>query len=778
MTKSLVDRGDGPSPTHARERLSVVVPTRNERENVHRLLGELRPMTGHEIAEVIFVDDSDDDTCAVIEDAGAGFPVPVRCIHRPPDARGDGLSGAVVVGMRAAASPLVGVLDADLQHPPEVLSRLREAVSADGDDPVDLAYGTRYADGGQSTGLGSRWRALASRASRVIAKALFPRRLRGVTDPMGGLFVVRRDAIELGRLRPTGFKILLELLLRNDLRTTGVGYGFRSREAGSTKASVRVAITYLVQLLTLRAGIGRLGRGVGFALVGASGLVVNSVALWALVDLAGLGYGLGAVLATQVSTVWNYLLLDLLVFRSSARADRSGLARFGRFWAINNVLLLLRVPLLALLASGFGVHYLLANVLTFAFIYLLRFLVSDKWVWASGLEVESEIESAYRHTYDVAGIVTVASEVELRELARFSADIPLGAADIELRSRVVGSRRPSSPKVVVSAGQVSYTEHLGGLFANFTVDTSGPIDIRVSPVLARSPHVVYTNIVEALLRFLLVSRGCMLLHSATMELDGVGIMLSARTDTGKTGTVLRLVRERQARFLSDDMTIIRPDGTALAYPKPMTISAHTLAAVAASPLRRVERCRLAVQSRIHSKQGRSLGAWLAQRNLPIMAFNAVTQFMIPPPKYHVETLVATEHCDATKVSDIFVIERGDDRVEDIDGETARRELLENTDDAYGFPPFEQFAPAISIGGDGYLTLRAKEEAILGQFLRSARVRRLCSTGFTWADDIPRLISGSTSTSPSAPEPGHAATGATARVIDLRDPVPSSTTKGT
>ena len=103
----------------------------------------------------------------------------------------------------------------------------------------------------------------------------------------------------------------------------------------------------------------------------------------------------------------------------------------------------------------------------------------------------------------------------------------------------------------------------------------------MSPLLARSNHVVYTNVVEALLRFVLVNKGYMLLHSATVRLGEETIMLSAQTDTGKTGTILRLLQEHpdKSAFLSDDMTIINREGEARSFPKPLTISSHTMRAV-------------------------------------------------------------------------------------------------------------------------------------------------------------------------------------------------------
>ena len=156
-----------------------------------------------------------------------------------------------------------------------------------------------------------------------------------------------------------------------------------------------------------------------------------------------------------------------------------------------------------------------------------------------------------------------------------------------------------------------YQEHLGRLGANFRVNIGDKIDVLVSPTLAHSPHVLYTNVIEALLRFVAVSRGVILLHSACLELNGTGLLLSARTDTGKTGTVLQLLREHGARFLSDDMTIIDSTGRATCFPKPLTISHHTLRAVQTGDLTPAEWRRLKVQSRLHSKEGRNFGMVLA-----------------------------------------------------------------------------------------------------------------------------------------------------------------------
>ena len=252
--------------------------------------------------------------------------------------------------------------------------------------------------------------------------------------------------------------------------------------------------------------------------------------------------------------------------------------------------------------------------------------------------------------YSIAGLLTVGSEVPMGELEYFRTPSLGRDLDIEIRVGKVGRGGWRSRARLIRFEEpegLRYEEHFGRLAANFAIDFGDRIHVTISKLLARSPHVAYTNIVEALLRFAIVARGHMLLHSACVEIDGRGVLISARTDTGKTGTVLRLLRERGARFLSDDMTILSPDGTAMCFPKPLTISSHTLRAVDPGDLSRREWMWLGVRSRVHSKGGRGIGLAMGNQNLPIMTANALTQMVITPPKYTVDRLVA---CEVTRRS--------------------------------------------------------------------------------------------------------------------------------
>jgi putative flippase GtrA len=763
--------------------LTVVVPLRTKERNVEALLDRLCPAIAALHAEIIVVDDSDDRTSDALAWHARSRTVPVRLLHRRPDSRKGGLSSAVIAGAQHARGDWVLVMDGDLQHPPETAAVLASAAMR---HDSDIVVGTRYnGSGSPADGLGGKGRALVSSGTTRLVKSLFPRRLAMVSDPLSGLFAFRRSAVNLDALRPAGFKILLEILVRNPVaRVAEVAYCFASRNAGESKASLRDGMSFVRHLARLRrarlarqlrdAPESREGRVrealrfVCFGVIGGTGLVVNTATLWFFYHGLGWNHLIGASLATQASTTWNFLLVDLLLYRK--RANGSRLGRGFRFFLMNNLLLLARLPVLQLLVDR-GLGVLVANGITLVLLFVVRFVVSDRAIFAPGTQDTSRApvrvlvdltdgsdparpdgrvpasrkRSRYlTYRYDVAGVVTIGSQIMLPELEFFRAQwVPDADVDIAVRVGDVGARSPRRRAAMTESGDptvIRYEEHLGRFGANFRACLADDrVTVDVGPLLARSSHVVYTNIIEPLLRFVMVSRGRMLLHSACVELDGTGVMLSAQTDTGKTGTVLRLLREHGGKFLSDDMTVIDAAGNACCFPKPLTISAHTLRAVRADDLTRSEWRRLQIQSRLHSKTGRSLGMALARFNLPIMGINALTQMLIPPPKYTVDRLLPCRMTSATRVRELFIIERGAPRLADLDRTSALNQLLANTDDAYGFPPFRYLAPAIRIGGQDYRQLRQSEREILASFLAHVRLRTLASDTFSWADDIPRLI---------------------------------------
>ena len=134
---------------------------------------------------------------------------------------------------------------------------------------------------------------------------------------------------------------------------------------------------------------------------------------------------------------------------------------------------------------------------------------------------------------------------------------------------------------------------------------------------------LYTNVVEPILRWTFADRGYALVHAACLADGDEAFLVTARTDTGKTTTSLRLLDDGAYSFLSDDLTLVAPNGRVLPYPKPLTISRHTLKAVKTPLLTGRERAGLVVQSRLHSRSGRRLALILARTHLPAATINAL-----------------------------------------------------------------------------------------------------------------------------------------------------------
>lgn len=351
--------------------LSIVVPTFNEGGNVSELVRRIGSALDGEDFEIVFVDDSTDDTPDVIRGVAEGSRFPVRLIHR--DAPEGGLSGAVLEGFRSADARWCLVMDGDLQHPPEDIPRMLDRAAA-GD--VDIVVASRYVAGGTAGGLANATRTAVSRASTALTKSMFPRKLHGTTDPMTGFFLVDRDALDLDALRPRGFKILLEILARRQLRIGEVPFAFATRYAGESKATFTQGIRFLTQLAMLR-----FGRMSAFALVGGVGAIANLVIMWGLIRL-GMDYIPAAIIASEVTIIGNFLLLEYLVF-SDMRADSGSVwVRFAKSFTFNNIEALVRIPVLALLVQDAHIPSVLAAAITLVAAFVVRFVYHALWVYA------------------------------------------------------------------------------------------------------------------------------------------------------------------------------------------------------------------------------------------------------------------------------------------------------------------------------------------------------------------------------------------------------------
>ena len=351
--------------------VTIIVPTFNEAPNVVPLLERIAAATASMRASVIFVDDSTDDTPAVITAAALTASIPVRLIHRAV-ATG-GLSGAVLEGFAASTTDWCLVMDGDLQHPPELIPVLAETAST-GD--FDIVVASRYIGGGTADGLSSRLRRTVSTSGTTLTRAMFPKRLRDCTDPMTGFFLLRRSTVDLSTLRPMGFKILLEILARQTLKVAEEPFLFGARAAGTSKANLAQGLHFLRQLFALR-----FGKMSVFAIVGGIGAVAN-IAIMALLTHVGMSYIVAAIIAAEATIVGNFVLLERFVF-ADMREDGKGVwKRLLQSVAFNNAEAAIRIPILYLMVSGLHIGSVIAATITLAAAFVVRFVFHSRVVYA------------------------------------------------------------------------------------------------------------------------------------------------------------------------------------------------------------------------------------------------------------------------------------------------------------------------------------------------------------------------------------------------------------
>ncbi|WP_404957093.1 glycosyltransferase [Streptomyces sp. 147326] len=360
--------------------VTLIIPTFNESGNVAELLRRLGDaLPGHLSCAVLFVDDSTDDTPAAIEKAAADHPFPVSVLHR--EVAEGGLGGAVVEGVLAmgegwADTDWIVVMDADLQHPPHLVPELVGEGERTG---ADLVVASRYISGGSRAGLAGSYRIAVSRGATWLTKGLFPRALRGISDPMSGFFAMRRSAVTADALKPLGYKILLELAVRcRPGKVAEVPFVFQDRFSGESKSTAREGMRFLAHLASLRSAT-PLARMIGFGLIGLSGFVPNLGALW-LLTRAGMHYLPAEIVANQAGVLWNFLLIETLLFRDRRR-HRHWADRVGRFALLANADLLLRIPLIAVFVARFGMEVLPATALALVTTFVLRFAATEALVY-------------------------------------------------------------------------------------------------------------------------------------------------------------------------------------------------------------------------------------------------------------------------------------------------------------------------------------------------------------------------------------------------------------
>ncbi len=361
-------------------RFSLIVPTYKESGNVRAIVGQLTQLLDSQIPndyELIVVDDdSPDRTWKVALEVANEYPQ-LRVMRRQTER---GLSTAVIRGWQAARGEILGVIDADLQHPPDVLLKLYSEIQRG----ADLAIASRHVEEGGV----SDWslvRRFLSRGAQLLGLILVPGVVGRVSDPMSGYFLVRRDAIAGKRLDPVGYKILLEVIGRGNIRWIGeVGYVFQERTEGESKVTWKQYIEYLQHLVRLRFARWPMARFLRFGIVGFSGVFIDMGVLYILREFALLGLTRSAAISAELAILNNFLWNDIWTFGDLSRQQKKFSQRVKRFLKFNLICLAglcLKLLLLNFLFNVVGLDEYLGNFLAIAAVTFWNFWVNLKLNW-------------------------------------------------------------------------------------------------------------------------------------------------------------------------------------------------------------------------------------------------------------------------------------------------------------------------------------------------------------------------------------------------------------
>ena len=353
--------------------LSLIAPTYNEKENIVPLVERVHKALSQYDYELIIVDDNSPDGTAQLANS-LSSKYPLKVIVRTTER---GLASAVVAGFSQAGGQVLGVIDADLQHPPEAIPALLDAIRGG----ADVAIGSRYVEGGGIEGWSTK-REIISIGAKTIARLLLSS-VKGIKDPLAGFFLFRREVIEGAVLAPTGYKILLEVLVKgNASQVVEVPYIFKERERGKSNLTFNEQLNFLKHLSHLAWFEGNIKRFIKFCIVGASGFCVNLGLLAIFVEVAGMHKVWAQIPSYQISILTNFMFNEFWTFSDRRTPGlKSFLIRAVKFNLVSQVGWGINISVYYVALNVAGIYYIVSQIIAIAVATMWNFFSNLIWTW-------------------------------------------------------------------------------------------------------------------------------------------------------------------------------------------------------------------------------------------------------------------------------------------------------------------------------------------------------------------------------------------------------------
>jgi dolichol-phosphate mannosyltransferase len=367
----------------------VIIPTFNESENICNVLKSIKESLPKINLEAIVVDDnSPDGTGKIVEDYIqsmkniAGYSISV--IHRKAK---EGLSSAILDGLRNSNGDTIVVMDSDLSHPPQIIPKMLETLKQ---TQCDIVVASRYVTGGTIQGWPFKRKLMSKFATLIAKKGL------GVSanDPMSGFFVFKRKITEGLKFDAIGYKILLELLVKTKgVKVEEVPYTFTDRKFGTSKLDSSIIFDYCKSVWKLykygrlarkeekRTSVKFLSKAARFFTVGATGLGVNYLASLLFSSSLDMWYIHSTILGIIFSISSNFILNKYWTFEDRDFTPKRTVIQYGKFTGFSSIGALIQLGMVYYLVDGLSLSYPIALVLAVGTAAFSNFVLNKKWTF-------------------------------------------------------------------------------------------------------------------------------------------------------------------------------------------------------------------------------------------------------------------------------------------------------------------------------------------------------------------------------------------------------------
>ena len=372
-------------------KLSIVVPTYNESNNIVRMLDSIaETLSPYNRAEIIVVDDNSPDGTAEMakshaKNLSAKKKIRVEIIRRKGKF---GLSSAIVKGVQSATGDFLVIMDGDFSHPPQVIPSIIQALQ---DSNYDIVIASRYVKGGSIIGWPFKRRLMSKGATKIARYGLGIE----VKDPVSGFFAFRRDIINGIKFDAIGYKMLLEILVKTKgARVKEIPYTFTNRRIGNSKLDAGVMFDYLRAVLSLyrygksirqkerRTSVRFLSKAGRFYTVGASGLFINYIASLLFNTLApNLWFLYSTIIGILISMTSNFFLNKIWTFEDRKFNLKETGIQFSMFMGFSSLGALVQILLVYALVENYKMDYPASLFIAVAVASVGNFLLNKKWTF-------------------------------------------------------------------------------------------------------------------------------------------------------------------------------------------------------------------------------------------------------------------------------------------------------------------------------------------------------------------------------------------------------------